>query len=137
MQITNILMQIAKCKDLTPCEHDVIAALLSGPYVSRNKPVTIAEMQTIWRTTTPVRYHHERKVREAVKHLVEHYGLPIGSAHQQPAGFFLMRFPEDLAATEVHLLKGALSMLRRLRAINPKSEISRRLCGQLDIEESK
>lgn len=135
MQITNILMQIAKVKPkMTPCESDVIAALLSGPYASREHPVSIAAMQTIWRTSCGGCYHHERKVREAVKHLVEVHGLPIGSVHHAPAGFFLMCSPEDVAATEAHLLKGTLSMLRRLRAINPKSEISRRLCGQLDIE---
>ena len=135
MQVTEILIQIAECKGLTPCERDVIASLLSGPYVSRQNPISIAKMQIIWRTTTPRRYHHERKVREAVKHLVEHHGVPIGSAHTRRAGFFLMVSEEDIAATEAHLLKGTLSMLRRLRAINPKSDISRRLCGQLEIKE--
>jgi hypothetical protein len=49
-------------------------------------------------------------------------------------GTYLLCTPDDIDEAQRPLVGEIRSLARRLRAIDPKSEISRALCGQLGIE---
>jgi len=100
----------------------------------RAQAISIAAMQREW-ASTGNKVYTDREVKAAVKQLLEERGVPIGSARCIPAGYFLCVTPADIDQAERPLEGEIRSLARRLRAINPKSEISRTLCGQLGIGE--
>jgi hypothetical protein len=101
--------------------------------VGRDNAVSIYALQFYWRFRE-LKAWTDRDVKAAVKELVEERGVPIGSARCGTPGYFLCVTPEDIDAAERPLLNEVRSLAKRLRAMNPKSEISRTLCGQLGIE---
>jgi hypothetical protein len=101
--------------------------------IGRAQALTIFGLQHIWRLREE-KVWSDRDVKAAVKELVEERGVPIGSARSGLAGYFLCVSAEDIDAAERPLLGEVRSLAKRLRAMNPKSEISRAICGQLGIE---
>jgi hypothetical protein len=73
-----------------------------------------------------------REVKSLAKELTERYGVPIGARRQPPYGYFLCVTPEDYAAARRPYLNEVLSLLRRLKALNPDQRLLE-LYGQLEL----
>jgi len=117
---------------VSPCAREVCRALLFEPAAGREAAMQISALQARWRLQGQ-RVWSDRDVKASVKELLEVHGVPIGSARSGECGYFLLVCPEDVAAAERPLEAEIRSLARRLRAINPKSEISRLLCGQMGL----
>jgi hypothetical protein len=73
-----------------------------------------------------------REVKQLAKTLTEQYGVPIGARRQPPYGYFLCVTPDDYAAARRPYLNEVLSLLRRLKALNPDQRLLE-LYGQLEL----
>src|ERR1700694_71817 len=73
-----------------------------------------------------------REVKQLAKDLTERFGVPIGARRQPPYGYFLCVTPEDYAAARRPYLNEVLSLLRRLKALNPDQRLLE-LYGQLEL----
>lgn len=122
---------------LSDCEEDVLALLVdlpSGARAGRDKAMQISEMQSVW-ARRQVHIWPDRSIKDAVKQLLEVHECPIGSSRTPGrAGYFVCASDEDLQASERPLRGELISIAKRLRALNPKSNFARALLGQLQIE---
>jgi hypothetical protein len=116
---------------LDPCSRAVLWRLREA--AGRAQAVSIAAMQSGW-ASAGNKVYTDREVKAAVKLLLEERGVPIGSSRSGLHGYYLLVTPEDIDHAQRPLVGEIRSLARRLRAIDPKSEISRALCGQLGIE---
>jgi hypothetical protein len=73
-----------------------------------------------------------REIKQLAKELTERYGVPVGARRQPPYGYFLCVTPEDYAAARRPYLNEVLSLLRRLKALNPDQRLLE-LYGQLEL----
>jgi biotin operon repressor len=73
-----------------------------------------------------------REVKQLAKTLTEQHGVPIGARRQPPYGYFLCVTPDDYAAARRPYLNEVLSLLRRLKALNPDQRLLE-LYGQLEL----
>ena len=117
---------------VSACAKDVLRILLYEPAAGRENALQIRHLQARWRIRGQ-RVWSDRDVKAAVKELLEDCGVPIGSSRSGDRGYFLLVTPADIEAAERPLIGEIRSLARRLRAINPRSEISRAICGQLGL----
>lgn len=75
---------------------------------------------------------HERKVRNILKHLVEHRGYRIGSTPNRPQGYFVIENLEDARDVCRRYRSQAISILMRERSLRQIS--IRELVGQVEID---
>lgn len=112
---------------------DLLTNEPSGPHAGRERAMQISLMQGHWRRTGQYVWP-ERSVKAAVKELLEEHRVPIGSSRVAGhSGYFLLSCVEDVAAAERPLRGEVLSLLKRLRTINPKSDFVRHLAGQEEL----
>jgi len=74
----------------------------------------------------------ERVVQIAVAHLIEEYGMPIGSAVKKPMGYFLIETEEELAEAVTQLVHRVRALVRRIAAL--KKSTGPLVLQQLEIE---
>lgn len=74
----------------------------------------------------------ERRVRKLIRRLREKHGIPIGSATQPPAGYYIITDPDDLERNYQSSLHRALSILAMGAAMRNKTLPE--LLGQLRLE---
>jgi|LSQX01.1.fsa_nt_gb predicted DNA-binding transcriptional regulator YafY len=109
---------------MTPTETLVAALVIERR--GRNQAVGVAELAG--RTGLD-----DRTVREIVKHLVEEYGLPIGSSPGDPAGYYLIQENSERMQVRNSLLRRAVSILRRAKAYEKAGWVNS-LIGQLELQ---
>ncbi len=73
-----------------------------------------------------------RAIKQLAKELTEHHGVPIGALRQPPYGYFLCVTPDDYAAARRPYHHEVLSLLRRLKPLNPDQRLLE-LYGQLEL----
>jgi|GEM_PF-4008006 len=119
---------------ITPCAFQVLTRLIRFPEAAgRERAISIADLQA-WARLNGFHVYSDREIKAAVKQLIEEHDVPIGSVRYEPAGYFVLCSAEDIEIAERPILGEIRSLARRLRCTNPKSEISRTLCGQMGIE---
>ena len=122
---------------LTDCEVDVLAVLVvgpGGPRAGKAKAIQISAIQEIF-TRKGGFIWSDRSIKDAVKQLLEVHGIPIGSSRASNcAGYYMIQEDSEVESTvrvwgaEIH------SLLRRCKALSPKSSYVRGLLGQLSAE---
>ncbi len=77
---------------------------------------------------------NERRIRQVVRHLIDHHRLCIGSATDDPAGFFMLTDPGELADAIGALRHRGIMILVRAAKLSGNSieEIFRQ--GRLELE---
>lgn len=124
-------------RKLSDCELDVLYVLVdlvTGPCAGRGRAIQIDQMQGVW-TRGGAHVWTDRTIKAAVKQLIEAHGIPVcSSRHCTSGGYFLAVETEDMEAAERPLRGEIISLAKRLRAFNPKSDFARHLAGQLAIE---
>lgn len=122
--------------DLSDCERDVLdllTNLVSGPRAGRQNALSIADMQRLMQRRGGYVWS-DRVIKAAVKNLVEERGLPIGSSRCSDApGYFYAVETADLEAAERPLRGEIISLAKRIRAFNPRSDFARHLAGQQEL----
>lgn len=111
--------------NLSPSCASVLRALMYA--AGRQSAISISQIQV------GCHWLSDRDIKAAVKELLEVHGVAIGSARSAPFGYFLLCSQDDIEQAERPILAEVRSLARRLRAINPDSDISRMLCGQLEL----
>lgn len=121
--------------DMSRCALAVLSRLRHLPAAGRNRAISIASLQSYWQICG-VKVYSVREIKAAVKELLEERNVPIGSARCNPAGYYLLVCEDDIRAAVKPIWGEITSQLRRVRCLDPKSSISRELCGQLGIQET-
>jgi hypothetical protein len=119
-------------KTISQCAWAVVYQL-TGQHKAygRKNAVTIQQIQE-----KMARNWSDRVIKAAVKELIEEHEVPIGSARgASHPGYFLIVDEEDRAAAERPLRGELISLAKRLRTINPHSQLAQALYGQLKLEE--
>ena len=109
--------------DMTPAEQAVWCALQR--HLGRAQAVTVEQLAA----TTGL---SDRRVRRAVKALVEVHRIAIASSPHRPAGYCLPLTAEDVLETYRSLRGRALSILHRAAVLRRQSLPA--LLGQLALE---
>ncbi len=121
---------------MSACATTILAHLCTVQAAGRNSAVAISTLQESWRRMG-LKGYSVRQVKAAVKELLEERNVPIGSARCEPYGYYLLCSEEDVAAALRPIWGEIYSQLRRARCLDPKSKISRELCGQLSVQLAK
>lgn len=133
-EVRRRLMQAMADPDISPCAFQVLTRLVRFPEIAgRARAISIASLQD-WARLNSFKVYSDREIKSAVKELIEERNVPIGSARSDPAGYFIAVTAEDLDAAEKPLIAEIRSLAKRIRSINPNSEISRALCGQIELK---
>ena len=123
---------------LTESESFVLALLVdlkTGPRAGRAQALSIAKMQGHMQRVDR-KVCTERQIKASVKSLIEVHGIPICSSRDRNhGGYFLAVESADLEAAERPLRGEIISLAKRLKAFNPKSDFARHLVGQLAIQQ--
>lgn len=126
----------ARRSPMSDAARDVLSLLVdhpAGARAGRDKALSIAAMQGAW-DYAGQHIWSERVVKAAVKELLEDCGVPIGSSRRSGnSGYYLISSCADLEAAERPLKGEVLSLLKRLRTINPRTDFCRHLAGQFEI----
>jgi hypothetical protein len=119
---------------LSPCESDVLDLLSESVCLGRDKALGIAAMQAVWERRGK-RVWPDRSIKDSVKQLLEIFEVPIGSSRARgSSGYYFLSDSEDLEAAERPLRAEIISLVKRLKTINPKSRFAQHIAGQLQME---
>lgn len=119
---------------LTRFESFVLWTLEQQEAFGMNRAVSIETLQNIWINTATPKPPSDRTIKDAVKSLLEMYGIPIGSCRIPGRnGYYLCTSDSDAEEAVRPLKSEIFSLFRRIKALSPKSEFVRKLNGQLDL----
>jgi hypothetical protein len=125
---------------LSDAAHDVLYLLVdhpNGPRSGKGKALKIADMQRCF-TLAGTHVWDERSIKAAVKSLIEDHNIPVGSSRSMSCpGYYLIASEEDLIAAERPIRAEIISLAKRLRTFNPKSDFARHLAGQEYLTQTK
>ena len=122
---------------LSNCEAAVLYFLVdltAVPCACKGRAIKIAQIQGAWARG---REHvwTDRQIKSAVKDLIETHNIPVCSSRERfTGGYYLAVKTADLEAAERPLRGEIISLAKRLKAFNPRSDFSRHLAGQLQAE---
>lgn len=120
--------------ELGACAKAVLIQLVGYPATGSGRAMSIEMLRSTF-AVAGIRQYSPRDIKAAVKELVEERGVPVGSRRTKPYGYFVACDAADLNDAERPLVAEIRSLAKRVRSINPKSELSRMICGQLEIAE--
>ena len=78
----------------------------------------------------------EQKVRASVSSLVTKHGKRIGSASDQPAGYFIVQTPEEAEAAFAHLRSRAMKLLVRAAKLQRRTVDEVYSQGKLELRKA-
>lgn len=124
---------------LTGCARAVLIVLASRPAVGREHAISIADLQRVFRFEVqggPAagRAYSDREIKGSVKALIETFRVPIGSARQEPYGYWILRTPEERDEAVRPIRAEVISLLNRWRVLDNQSAIAAELAGQIALE---
>ena len=98
---------------------------LSTSHRGRGEAITQASLSTV--VGMPA-----RSLRRVIKSLIQTHGLPIGSAPDWPAGYFVIETQHELAKTADRYRRQALSLL--YREMRLRKMTAHQLARQIEME---
>jgi hypothetical protein len=126
-------VDLAFAAPLSDCERDVLTALYGLGAFGKAMILSTDDMHAKW-IAHRNKVHDRRKVRAAIKTLIEVYDLPIGSSRiPGDNGYYFLVNDEEAEDASRHLRNEIMSLFRRLKVISPKSAFVKQLQGQIQI----
>jgi hypothetical protein len=126
-------MNMAFAANLSDCERAVLSLMNYYQAFGKDFIISTDRMHSIWQSRGE-KVHDRRKVRAAIKTLIEVYDLPIGSSRTPgDNGYFFCVLDAEAEAATQHLKNEIMSLFRRIKVLSPKSDFVRKLNGQLQL----
>jgi hypothetical protein len=125
---------------MSGCARAVLIVLHSRPALGRNRAISIADLQRVFRhrvlngETAAGADYSDRQIKGAVKELIEDFGVPVGSSRQEPHGYYICQDSADRINAVRPIRAEVISLLRRWKTLDSQSDIGLELAGQLGLE---
>lgn len=127
------MRELLRSDSLIFSEKAVILCLLSESAFGQNRAISIDRIQCLSLKAGDGEYG-DRTIKQAVKSLLEKYGLPVGSCRIPGQNGYYICISDSDAEDAVRPLKAEIfSLFRRIKGLSPNSAFVRQLNGQMEL----